>query len=118
MKVRTRYSRSSEKKSWKPGEVMDLPDGQAQRLLDEREADPYLPGEPDWMPPVDWGNRHVVMMQNNAGPASAPAAVTASAGIVASDTAPAPAASNEPGPSSSTGVPPRPPMRRPAPVGK
>lgn len=72
MKVRTKYSRVAESRGYKPGEVMEVSDDQGQRLIDAGEADPYVEGEPNWVPPEGWpGARPVVA--NSPAPTAAPA---------------------------------------------
>jgi hypothetical protein len=79
MNVRLRSSRAGVNVSYKPGEVVDLPEGQAKRLIELGEADPVKPGEPTWIPPKGWEHKPITPVADAgevgvlAGPAPVPA---------------------------------------------
>jgi hypothetical protein len=52
MKVRLKSARAQMDRSWRVGQVADLPEAVATRLLADGEAVPVAPGEPDWIPPA------------------------------------------------------------------
>ncbi len=52
MKVRLKSARAEMGRSWRCGQVADLPEAVATRLLASGEAVPVAPGEPDWIPPA------------------------------------------------------------------
>lgn len=61
MKVRLKSARADTVRSWRVGQVADLPENTARKLLAIGEAEEYVEGEPEYLPPQGADPAMVVM---------------------------------------------------------